>query len=122
MSVLKILIFPDQRLRTIAKEVAVVDEGIKALSKDLLETMYAGNGIGLSATQVNIHKRVLVVDVSEEKNSPIIFINPEIEFLTKEKQTYSEGCLSVPGFFEEVKRPSEIKVKALGIELSLIHI
>ncbi len=116
MSVLKILIFPDQRLRTIAKEVAVVDEGIKALSKDLLETMYAGNGIGLSATQVNIHKRVLVVDVSEEKNSPIIFINPEIEFLTKEKQTYSEGCLSVPGFFEEVKRPSEIKVKALGIE------
>ena len=122
MSVLKILIFPDQRLRTIAKEVAVVDEGIKALSKDLLETMYAGNGIGLSATQVNIHKRVLVVDVSEEKNSPIIFITPEIEFLTKEKQTYSEGCLSVPGFFEEVKRPSEIKVKALGIELSLIHI
>ena len=116
MSVLKILIFPDQRLRTLAKEVDVVDEEIKILSSDLIETMYDGDGIGLSATQVNVHKRVLVVDVSEEKNSPMVFINPEIEFLTKEEKIYSEGCLSVPGFFEEVKRPSEIKVKALDVE------
>ena len=88
MAVLKILIFPDQRLRTVAKAVLDIDEEIKALSNDLLETMYEGNGIGLSATQVNIHKRILVVDVSEEKDSPMIFINPSVEVLGQEKKTY----------------------------------
>jgi len=116
MAVLKILIFPDQRLRTVAKEVLVIDDEIKALVSNLLETMYEGNGIGLSATQVNIHKRILVVDVSEEKDSPLVLINPKIKVLNKEEKIYSEGCLSVPGFFEEVSRPSEINITALNIE------
>ena len=116
MAVLKILIFPDQRLRTVAKEVLVIDDEIKALVSNLLETMYEGNGIGLSATQVNIHKRILVVDVSDEKDSPLILINPKIKVLNKEEKIYSEGCLSVPGFFEEVSRPSEINITALNLE------
>lgn len=116
MAVLKILIFPDQRLRTVAKEVLVIDDEIKTLVSNLLETMYEGNGIGLSATQVNIHKRILVVDVSEEKDSPLVLINPKIKVLNKEEKIYSEGCLSVPGFFEEVSRPSEINITALNIE------
>ena len=116
MTVLKILIFPDQRLRTIAKEILVIDDEIKALASNLLETMYEGKGIGLSATQANIHKRILVVDVSEEKDSPLIFINPKIEVLNEEEEVSSEGCLSVPGFFEEVSRPSEISITALNLE------
>lgn len=116
MAVLKILIFPDQRLRTIAKEILVIDDEIKALARNLLETMYEGKGIGLSATQANIHKRILVVDVSDEKDSPLILINPKIEVLNEEEEVSSEGCLSVPGFFEEVSRPSEINITALNLE------
>lgn len=116
MAVLKILIFPDQRLRTIAKEILVIDDEIKALASNLLETMYEGKGIGLSATQANIHKRILVVDVSDEKDSPLILINPKIEVLNEEEEVSSEGCLSVPGFFEEVSRPSEISITALNLE------
>ena len=116
MAVLKILIFPDQRLRTIAKEILVIDDEIKALAGNLLETMYEGKGIGLSATQANIHKRILVVDVSDEKDSPLILINPKIEVLNEEEEVNSEGCLSVPGFFEEVSRPSEINITALNLE------
>ena len=116
MAVLKILIFPDQRLRTVAKEVLDINEEVKTLSNDLLETMYDGNGIGLSATQVNIHKRILVVDVSEEKDSPMIFINPTVEVLGQEEKIYGEGCLSVPGFFEDVSRPDKIKITALNLD------
>jgi peptide deformylase len=116
MAVLKILIFPDQRLRTIAKEILVIDDEIKSLAGNLLETMYEGKGIGLSATQANIHKRILVVDVSDEKDSPLILINPKIEVLNEEEEVNSEGCLSVPGFFEEVSRPSEINITALNLE------
>ena len=116
MAVLKILIFPDQRLRTIAKEILVIDDEIKALASNLLETMYEGKGIGLSATQANIHKRILVVDVSDEKDSPLILINPKIEVLNEEEEVSSEGCLSVPGVFEEVSRPSEISITALNLE------
>ena len=116
MALLKILIFPDQRLRTIAKEVLDINEEIKTLCNDLLETMYEGNGIGLSATQVNIHKRILVVDVSEEKDSPMIFINPSVEVLGQEEKIYGEGCLSVPGFFEDVSRPAKIKITALNLD------
>lgn len=116
MAVLKILIFPDQRLRTVAKEVLVIDDEIKALVSNLLETMYEGNGIGLSATQVNVHKRILVVDITDEKDSPLVLINPKIKVLNKEEKIYSEGCLSVPGFFEEVSRPSEINITALNLE------
>tara|TARA_B100001123_G_scaffold242906_1_gene271582 strand:+ start:716 stop:1222 length:507 start_codon:yes stop_codon:yes gene_type:complete len=115
MAVLKILIFPDQRLRTVAKPVLDINKEIKALSNDLLETMYEGNGIGLSATQVNIHKRILVVDVSEKKDSPLIFINPAVEVLGQEQKTYGEGCLSVPGFFEDVSRPAKIRITALNL-------
>ena len=114
MALLKILIFPDQRLRTVAKDVLDINEEIKTLCNDLLETMYEGKGIGLSATQVNIHKRILVVDVSEEKDSPMIFINPSVEVLGQEEKIYGEGCLSVPGFFEEVSRPAKIKITALN--------
>ena len=116
MAVLKILIFPDQRLRTVAKEILDINEEVKTLSKDLLETMYSGDGIGLSATQVNIHRRILVVDVSEEKDSPMIFINPSVEVLGQEKKIYGEGCLSVPGFFEEVSRPAKIKITAQNLD------
>ena len=116
MAVLKILIFPDQRLRTVAKEVLVIDDEIKTLVSNLLETMYEGNGIGLSATQVNVHKRILVVDITDEKDSPLVLINPKIKVLNKEEKIYSEGCLSVPGFFEEVSRPSEINITALNLE------
>ena len=116
MAVLKILIFPDQRLRNVAKEVLDINEEVKTLSKDLLETMYSGDGIGLSATQVNIHRRILVVDVSEEKDSPMIFINPSVEVLGQEKKIYGEGCLSVPGFFEDVSRPAKIKITAQNLD------
>jgi len=116
MAVLKILIFPDQRLRTVAKEVLTIDSEIKLLSNNLLETMYQGDGIGLSATQVDVHKRILVVDVSEEKDSPLILINPKIDVLNEEEKIYSEGCLSVPGFFEQVSRPSKINITALNLE------
>jgi len=78
--------------------------------------MYEGDGIGLSATQVDVHKRILVVDVSEEKDSPLILINPKIDVLNEEEKIYSEGCLSVPGFFEQVSRPSKINITALNLE------
>ena len=117
MSVLKILIFPDQRLRTVAKPVQEINEQLKKLVTDLQETMYNGNGIGLSATQVNIHKRIMVVDISEEKNSPHALINPKIEIMDPiERVVHGEGCLSVPGFYEEVERPSNILVNALDLE------
>ena len=117
MSILKILIFPDQRLRTIAEPVLVVDKEIKQLCSDLIETMYEGNGIGLSATQVDIHKRILVVDISEKKDSPLVLINPKITILNPaNKILYKEGCLSVPGFYEEVERPAQVKVNAKNEE------
>ena len=121
MSVLKVLIFPDQRLRTVAKPVRTIDEGIKKLVNDLQETMYKGRGIGLSATQVNIHKRIMVIDVSPEKDSPLTLINPEINII-EEKKINEEGCLSVPGFYEEVERPSKINVIALNEEGRKINI
>jgi peptide deformylase len=123
MSVLKVLIFPDQRLRTVAKPVRTINEGIKKLVNDLQETMYKGRGIGLSATQVNIHKRIMVIDVSPEKDSPLTLINPEINIIEpKEKKISEEGCLSVPGFYEEVERPSKINVIALNEEGQKINI
>ena len=123
MSLLKILIFPDTRLRTVAGPIERADNSIKKLSQDMLETMYAGNGVGLAATQVNIHKRLVVVDVSEEKNDPLILVNPEVEILNFEKnKIYAEGCLSVPGFYEEIERPNMIKIKATSIEGKKINL
>ena len=116
MAILDILEFPDPRLRTKAKPVANVDASITKLTDDMLETMYNAPGIGLAATQVNVHKRVIVIDISEEKNEPLVFINPEITILDKETQDYDEGCLSVPGFYETVSRPQKISVKALDRE------
>lgn len=112
MAILTILEFPDERLRKKAKPVESVDAKTRQLVEDMLETMYAAPGIGLAATQVNIQKRILVLDISEEKNDPLALINPEI--LNKEGQEESdEGCLSVPGVFEKVKRAEKIRIKAL---------
>ena len=117
MALLKILIFPDPRLRTVAKTVEVVDDSIKRLTQDMLETMYQGSGIGLAATQVNVHKRVIVLDISESKDEPLILINPEIiKIIDPNKKIFSEGCLSVPGFYEELKRPSSVEISYLDID------
>ena len=113
MALLPILEFPDPRLRTVAKPVTEVDDKIRQLIDDMFETMYDAPGIGLAASQVNVHKRVVVIDVSEDKSQPQVFINPEIEVLDAELSEYDEGCLSVPGFYETVVRPGHIRVKAL---------
>ena len=113
MAILTILEFPDERLRQKAKPVEMVDDGIRKLINDMFETMYAAPGIGLAANQVNVQRRLLVLDISEEKNQPLALINPEL--LTREGQEESdEGCLSVPGVFEKVKRAEKIRVRALN--------
>jgi peptide deformylase len=115
MSLLKILIFPDPRLRTKAVPVEAVDDSIRVLVDNMLETMYAAPGIGLAATQVDVHKRVLVLDVSESKDEPQCFINPEL--LEQEGSCMAEeGCLSVPEVTEEVERAERIRVQALGAD------
>lgn len=113
MAILNILEFPDPRLRTIAKPVEVVDDAVRQLIDDMFETMHAASGIGLAATQVNVHKRIVVMDLSEDKTEPRAFINPEFEPLTDELDQYQEGCLSVPGFYENIDRPKKVKVRAL---------
>ena len=113
MSLLNILEFPDPRLRTIAKPVIDVDNRIRTLINDMLETMYNAPGIGLAATQVNVHQRIVVMDLSENANEPQIFINPEVEVLDDATCSNQEGCLSVPGFYETVDRPEHIRLKAL---------
>jgi len=115
MSLLNILHFPDERLRTRAQPVEVVNGEIKQLVSDMFETMYAAPGIGLAATQVDVHRRIIVIDTSEDKNSPLCLINPEILSRQGEQQ-YEEGCLSVPGFYEPVIRADQIRVKALDKE------
>jgi len=116
MAKLTILEFPDPRLRTVAAPVVVVDDRIRQLIADMLETMYDAPGIGLAATQVDVHEQVVVIDISDEKNQPLVFINPRIEVLGDELFEYDEGCLSVPGFYEPVCRPTHIRVKALDRE------
>ena len=111
--ILEILKYPDKRLRTVAKPVENVNSEIKKQVKDMLETMYDAPGIGLAATQVNFHQRLIVVDVSEECNEPICLINPEIIEKNGEIE-WEEGCLSVPNYYESVKRANEIKVSALN--------
>jgi len=112
MAILQILEFPDPRLRKIAASVTIFDDKLEVLIDDLLATMYEAEGIGLAATQVNIHQRFLVIDVSEEKDNPQVFINPSFEVIEGELSEYDEGCLSVPGFYETVSRPRIIKVIA----------
>ena len=117
MATLKILIFPDPKLRTVAKPVKEVNDSIIKLTEDMLETMYEGEGIGLAATQVDVHKRIIVIDISNEKNDPLVLINPKINrIINEEIKSYSEGCLSVPGIFEELERPSSVEIIALGID------
>ena len=113
MAILNILEFPDPRLRTLAKPVEVVDDALRQLIDDMFETMYAAPGIGLAATQVNVHKRLVVMDLSEDKSAPRVFINPELEMLTADLGPYQEGCLSVPGFYENVDRPLKVRIRAL---------
>ncbi|TVP58012.1 MAG: peptide deformylase [Halomonadaceae bacterium] len=108
-----ILVYPDQRLRTVAKPVEKVDDSIRILADDMLETMYDAPGIGLAATQINVHKRVLVIDLSEEQNDPLVFINPEYEVLDGEPEEMQEGCLSIPGYYEKITRVAHVRVKAL---------
>lgn len=112
MAILNILEFPDPRLRTIAKTVDVVDDGIRQLIDDMFETMYEAPGIGLAASQVDVHKRFMVIDVTEDRSRPLVFVNPVITARDGE-QVYQEGCLSVPGIYADVTRSDTITVEAL---------
>ena len=116
MALLPILEFPDPRLRTVAKPVAEVTDEIRQLVKDMLETMYAAPGIGLAASQVDRHIRLLVLDISEDQSKPQVFINPTFEPISAETKAYDEGCLSIPGFYESVERPDLIRVSALDLQ------
>ncbi|WP_019602459.1 peptide deformylase [Teredinibacter turnerae] len=114
MALLPILEFPDARLRTVAKPVEQVDNRVRAIIDDMFETMYDAPGIGLAATQVNVHEQIIVIDISENHDEPLVFINPRIEVLDETLFDYEEGCLSVPGFYEEVTRPRHVRVTALN--------
>jgi peptide deformylase len=116
MALLPILCYPDPKLHKVAKPVQQVDARIRTLVADMLETMYDASGIGLAATQVDVHERVIVIDVSEERNQPLVLINPEITWASPEKQQNDEGCLSVPGIYDGVERASSIKVRAIDAD------
>jgi len=119
MALLNILHFPDPRLRKVANPVTNFNDDLQQLIEDMLETMYAAPGIGLAATQVNVQKRVLVIDISEDKNDPQVFVNPQINNAGDETEEMEEGCLSVPGFFESVTRPNQVEVNAQDAEGNL---
>ena len=116
MAILKILEFPDPRLRTVAEQVTVVDETIKCLVADMFDTMKDAQGIGLAASQIDVHLRVIVMNLGEDDIGPRVFINPEIEILDDSVDPYEEGCLSVPGFYEKVDRPAHVMIRALDGE------
>ena len=116
MALLPILCYPHPRLHTVARPVQEVDARIQALVADMLETMYDAKGIGLAATQVDVHERVIVIDVSEERDQPLVLINPEIVWASPEKILNEEGCLSVPGIYDGVERSTSVKVQALNRE------
>lgn len=115
MALLNVLCYPDPRLHKVAKPVAQVDERIQKIVADMAQTMYDAPGVGLAATQVDIHERIVVIDVSDEQNDLKVFINPEIIWASAEKKSWSEGCLSVPDFYDEVERPAQIRVRALDL-------
>jgi peptide deformylase len=116
MALLNVLCYPDPRLHKVAKPVVQVDARIKKIVSDMAETMYEAPGVGLAATQVDIHERIIVIDVSDGQNELMVFINPEIIWASAETKSWREGCLSVPEFYDEVERPSEIRIKALDID------
>ena len=113
MAILPILCYPDPRLHKVAQPVQAVDERIQTLVADMLATMYDAQGIGLAATQVDVHERVVVIDTSEERNQPQVLINPEIVWASSEQVTGDDGCLSVPGIYDGVQRASAVRVQAL---------
>ncbi len=115
MTQLAILEYPDPRLRTTAQPVAEVDDAVRRLVADLLETMYGANGIGLAATQVDVHRRVLVLDVSEERTKPLVLINPEM-LVAEGRGPGEEGCLSVPEIYDKVQRATHIRIRATGVD------
>ena len=114
MALLPILQYPDPRLHTVAKPVAQVDDRIRQLVDDMLETMYEAKGVGLAATQINVHERVVVIDTSEERNDPLVLINPEIIWASDEMIVWEEGCLSVPTIYDKVDRHAKVRVRALN--------
>lgn len=116
MAILPILCYPDPRLHTVAKSVQQVDDRVRQLVSDMLETMYDAHGIGLAATQVDVHERVVVIDVSEERNAPLVLVNPEIVWYSPEKHRGDEGCLSVPGIYDGVERADAVHVQALDAQ------
>jgi len=113
MALLPILCYPDARLHKVAQPVQAVDDRLRALIDDMLETMYEANGIGLAATQIDVHQRLVVIDTSEERNQPMVLINPEITWMSDERVKGDEGCLSVPGIYDGVERATAVKVTAL---------
>ncbi len=113
MALLPILCYPDPRLHKVAQPVQAVDDRIRALIDDMLATMYDASGIGLAATQIDVHERLVVIDVSEERNQPLVLINPEITWMSDERVKGEEGCLSVPGIYDGVERATAVKVTAL---------
>ncbi len=114
MALLPSLQYPDPRLHTVAKPVAQVDDRIRQLVDDMLETMYDAKGVGLAATQINVHERVVVIDTSEERNDPLVLINPEIIWTSDEMIVWEEGCLSVPTIYDKVDRHARVRVRALN--------
>ena len=115
MALLTVLCYPDPRLHKVAKPVAQVDARIQKIVTDMADTMYEAPGVGLAATQVDIHERILVIDVSDSQNELMVFINPELVWVSPEKKLWREGCLSVPEYFDEVDRPAVVRVRALDI-------
>jgi peptide deformylase len=112
MALLNILCYPDPRLNKLAKPVTEFDDKLRALVADMLETMYESEGVGLAATQVDVHQRLVVMDTSEDRNQPVVLVNPEITWFSEERMKGEEGCLSVPGIYDGVERAVSIKVKA----------
>lgn len=116
MALLPILSFPDPRLRTKAKPIVHITDEIRTLASDMLETMYAAPGVGLAATQVDRHVELIVMDISEDKSQPLVFINPKVTPLSTETAPYEEGCLSVPEVYDKVERPARVRIEALDVK------
>jgi peptide deformylase len=116
MAQLTILRYPDPRLHTVARPVAAVDERIRALAASMLETMYTEGGVGLAATQVDVHERLIVMDTSDSRDQPLVLINPEIVWASDERAVVEEGCLSVPQVYDKIERHARVKVRALDRE------
>jgi len=116
MAILNILRYPDPRLHKVAKPVTQFDDRLAKLVQDMAETMYEAPGVGLAASQVDVHEQLVVIDITETKDALQVFINPEITWASEDRQVYDEGCLSVPGIYDGVERPSKVRVKALDLQ------